>query len=78
MTIRRRLGIAPRQRAACGQAGDCPDVFELENGDFAIIGHDVSLELDLPTDAGRSEAERTVLVPREVLLAALRELSGGV
>ena len=73
--IRRRLGTAPRDREACGQSGDCPDVFELESGDFAIIGQDVSGKLVLPADAGRSEDERIVLVPREVLLAALRDLS---
>lgn len=78
MTVRRRLGVAPHDRGGCTQSGNCPDVFELTSGDFAIIGQDVSLELDLPADAGRSEAERTVVVPREVLLAALRDLSGSV
>jgi hypothetical protein len=76
MTVRRRLGVAPHERDSCTQSGNCPDVFELESGDFAIIGRDVSLELDLPADAGRSEFERTVVVPREVLLAAVRDLSG--
>jgi hypothetical protein len=78
MTVHRRLGAAPHERGTCTSSGNCPDVFELTNGDFAIIGKDVSLDLDLPDDAGRSAAERTVLVPRDVLLAALRELSGGV
>ena len=75
LTVRRRLGTPPQQRETCGYSNDCPDVFELVNGDFAIIGEDVSLALELPADAGRSEAERTVVVPREVLLAALRDLS---
>jgi hypothetical protein len=78
MRVQRRLGVAPHERDSCTQSGNCPDVFELANGDFAIVGLDVSLELDLPEDAGRSETERTVVVPREVLMAALRELSGGV
>lgn len=78
LSVRRRLGVAPRERDSCTQSGNCPDVFELANGDFAVIGRDVSLELDLPEDAGRSEAERTVVVPREVLMAALRDLSGSL
>jgi hypothetical protein len=78
LAVRRRLGTAPSEREACSYGGDCPDVFELANGDFAIIGQDVSLELDLPADAGRSEAERTVVLPRNVLLAALRDLSGSI
>lgn len=76
--VRRRLGTAPSERGACSYGGDCPDVFELTNGDFAIIGQDISLELTLPADAGRSAAERTVVVPRDVLLAALRDLSSSV
>lgn len=54
---------------------DCPDVFELSSGDFAVIGLDVSESLALPADAGRSEAERVVMIPREVLLAAAKDLS---
>ena len=81
MRVHRRLGVAPHERDkqdSCTQSGNCPDVFELASGDFAIIGRDVSLQLDLPADAGRSESERTVVVPREVLLAAIRDLSGSV
>lgn len=78
MVVRRRLGIAPRDRGTCTSSGNCPDVFELANGDFAVIGEDISQGLDLPADAGRSDAERVVLVPRAVLLAALSDLSGGV
>lgn len=78
LTVLRRLGTAPQAREECSYGGDCPDVFELANGDFAIIGEDVSLALELPADAGRSATERTVVVPREVLLAALRDLSSDV
>jgi len=75
LAIKRRLGTAPAERGACSAGGQCPDVFELASGDFAIIGVDVSHDLALPTDAGRSAAERTVVVPRSVLLAAMRDLS---
>ncbi len=78
MAVRWRLGVAPKDRGACTTSGNCPDVFELANGDFAVVGEDVSHELRLPADAGRSETERTVVVPREVLLAALRDLSGRI
>jgi hypothetical protein len=53
-------------------------VLELTNGDFAVIGADVSGSLDLPAYAGRSETEGIVVVPRAVMLAAVRDLSGGV
>ena len=75
--ITRRLGIAPVRRDSCTNATSCPDVFELASGDFAVIGEDVSAGLALPADAGRSMTERTVLVPREVFLAAVRDLAAG-
>jgi hypothetical protein len=78
LSVSRRLGVAPRDRADCSDASNCPDVFELANGDFAVNGQDVSFELELPADAGRSETERTVVIPRDVLLAAFRDLSGSI
>lgn len=74
--IARRLGTAPRDREgfACAATNDCPDMFELSTGDYAVIGLDVSDHLPLPADAGRSATERVVMVPREVMLAAARDL----
>jgi hypothetical protein len=73
--VTRRLGTAPNRRDSCTNATSCPDVFELASGDFAVIGEDVSADLPLPADAGRSETERTVLVPRGVFLAAVCDLA---
>ena len=76
-TIVRRLGTAPSQRG-CSYVNDCPDVFELDSGDFAIIGTDATDSIALPGDAGRSLHERVVVVPRKVLLAAFADLSHGI
>lgn len=72
--VSRRLGVAPAERADCTSSGNCPDVFELENGDFAVVGLDVSDVLALPADTGRAQDERAVVVPRAVFLAAVRDL----
>jgi len=79
-TITRRLGTAPRNRTGlkCASSVDCPDVFELSTGDYAIIGLDASGTISLPEDAGCSTTERIVIVPRAVLLAAAEDLSGGL
>ncbi|MFL6116061.1 MAG: hypothetical protein ACJ786_32615 [Catenulispora sp.] len=53
-------------------------MFELNTGDFALIGEDAGERLELPADSGRSETERIVIVPRDVLLAAARDLLGSV
>lgn len=63
--VRRRLGTAPAARGTCTSGGNCPDVFELESGDFVIIGE---LADDLDGGAAR------VTVPREVMLSARDQL----
>ena len=52
--IRRRLGPAPHADGKPTAAlHGCPDIFELVDGDFAIIGIDVTEEArrHLPADA---------------------------
>ena len=73
----RRLGTPPSQRqGACVACNNCPDVFELPDGDFAVIGPDATAEIapHLPADAGCGAGERIVRVPRAVLLAARADL----
>lgn len=72
--ILRRLGTPPPLRASseCVACNNCPDLFELEGGDFAVIGYDVTEEVSphLPADAGCGANERIVRIPRSVLVAA--------
>jgi len=57
-------------------ADGCPDVFELENGDFAIIGVRVTnaLKANLPESAGCGADEEIVYVPRYVLANAKQDI----
>ncbi|MFC8127890.1 hypothetical protein [Streptomyces sp. NPDC057302] len=71
MKIVRRIGASPQQRgSASGQS--CPDVFELSDGNFAVIGTEATatLEKELPPDASRADYERIVIVSRETLVRA--------
>lgn len=71
MKIVRRVGVSPQQRgSASGQS--CPDVFELSDGNFAVIGTEATaaLEKELPSDASRADYERIVIVSRETLVRA--------
>ena len=75
--IARRIGSTPQDRGS-SQGMNCPDVFELTTGDFAIIGTDQTSELDaeLPRlRASRADHERTVVIPRPVLMDALSHLT---
>jgi hypothetical protein len=54
----------------------CPDIFELTDGRFAIIGTDLTEELDsvLPSDAARADYERIVVITRETMLSAKKDI----
>ncbi|MCX5136273.1 hypothetical protein ACFWA4_10045 [Streptomyces sp. NPDC060011] len=75
MRIVRRVGASPRERgSASGQS--CPDIFELADGDFAVIGREATQELDpeLPADAARADYERIVIITRDTLLRAKKDI----
>ncbi|CAL9587876.1 hypothetical protein SUDANB21_05175 [Streptomyces sp. enrichment culture] len=75
MKIVRRIGASPRERgSATGQT--CPDIFELSDGNFAVIGTEVTADLDgqLPPDAARADYERIVVISRETLLRAKADI----
>ena len=76
MKIIRRLGIAPAEREQSCAVTNCPDLFELDNGDFAVIGYLSTEQLmkKLPADAGCGTGEGIVVIPRHVLLQARKHI----
>jgi hypothetical protein len=73
MNFLRRIGPDTHEdgRKTAGCDG-CPDVWELDNGDFAIIGIEMTSEMrsKLPPTASCGPDERIVRVPRRVLVDA--------
>jgi hypothetical protein len=66
----RRLVPTQAIRLCRGTSG-CPDLWELADGDFAVIGEDITVCADkLPATAGCGPKERIVRVPRELLVRA--------
>jgi hypothetical protein len=55
---------------------NCPDIFELSDGNFAVIGTDAtdSLDTELPSDASRADDERIVVISRETLVRAKADI----
>jgi hypothetical protein len=79
--IRRRLGPDPHEGGAQTPAlSNCPHIFELEDGDFAIIGIDMTAVAisHLPSDASCGPDERIVRVPRRILVNAKRDIPQAV
>lgn len=77
MTFLKRLGQDPHangaQTAACR---GCPDLWELDNGGFAVIGIDITDKAisQLPPTAGCGPDERIVFIPRNLLVGAKADI----
>jgi hypothetical protein len=70
----RRLGSGGAGPLCQGTYG-CPDIFELVNGDFAVIGTDITaFAAQLPATAGCAPHERMVRIPRALLIAAKADI----
>lgn len=71
MFIRR---IGPSASVAvhnCYGTYGCPDIWEMEDGDFAVIGADITEHAGkLPPSAGCAPTERMVKIPRRLLVQA--------
>lgn len=72
----RRLG---RSAAEGGESVDkqgCPDIWELDNGDVAVIGRDVteSYLYRLPSEVSIADDERLVVLPRSMVVAAKKDI----
>jgi len=68
----RRLGPDPHANGAQTEClRGCPDIWEMEDGDFAVIGKDITRFADkLPVSASCGPDERMVRVPRRILVRA--------
>jgi hypothetical protein len=75
--FRRRLGPDPHADGAVTPAlNKCPDIFELETGDFAVIGINITAKaaLHLPQGASCGPDESIVWIPRKTLILAKKDI----
>jgi hypothetical protein len=73
----RRLGPDPHAGGAKTEAlQNCPDLWELEDGNFAVIGVDITAQTAhrLPPTAGCGPDERVIWIPRRLLVKAQPEI----
>jgi len=54
----------------------CPDIWELEDGRFAVIGEDRTTELrgSMPPGVSAGVEERIVVIPRRILVDARNDI----
>jgi hypothetical protein len=72
----RRLGKSSHELGQTSGNASCPDIWELDNGDVAVIGRDLteSYERRLPDGVSIDPGERLVIIPRKTIVAAKRDI----
>ncbi len=72
----KRLGPDPHANGAKTSGGyGCPDIWELDTGDFAVIGEDITgASTQLPASASCGPDERMVRIPRKTLILARADI----
>ena len=73
--FKRSLGVDPNA-VLCAGLKSCPQILELLNGDFAVIGTDITVDAtpNLPANAGCAPSERVVQIPRSLLIRARNDI----
>ncbi len=70
MQLVKRISIDWRELSPGGQR--CPEIWELDNGDYAVVGTDVTSDARglLPDPSLLGDDEKIVTIPRAVLMSA--------
>jgi hypothetical protein len=72
----RRLGKSSHELGQTSGNASCPDIWELDNGDVAVIGQDLTAayRARLPEGVSIDPGERLVIIPRKTVLAAKKDI----
>jgi hypothetical protein len=75
-TFVRRLGKSAAELGDTSQGKTCPDIWELSNGDIAVVGTDMTEAFAdrLPSDVSVGTNERLVVIPRNMAVSAKPEM----
>lgn len=75
-SFRTRLGKSAAELGTTNGTDGCPDIWQLDNGDIAVIGRDLTHAYlaRLPADAQVAADERIVIIPGSTLLAAKADI----
>jgi hypothetical protein len=74
--FRRRIGKSAHELGTTSGNASCPDIWELDNGDIAVIGTHLrdTYRDRLPAGVTIDEHESLVVIPRSMLLAAKADI----
>lgn len=72
----RRLGESAAESGNSDGREECPDIWQLSNGDIAVIGRDLTAAYDdrLPRGVSLRPDERLVVIPGNMLSSAKADI----
>ncbi|MDT0441852.1 hypothetical protein [Streptomyces johnsoniae] len=72
----RRLGLSAEEQKISTKKRTCPDIWQMSNGDIAVIGRDLTAAYrsSLPEGVSLAEDERLVIIPGIMLSTAKRDI----
>ncbi|MFB7900250.1 hypothetical protein ACFC1B_28470 [Streptomyces xiamenensis] len=72
----RRLGKSAQELGNSDERDQCPDIWQLDNGDIAVIGRDLTsaYRARLPAGVTLAADERLVVIPGNMLSAAKADI----
>lgn len=79
VNFKRRLGKSAHELGTTTGDVSCPDIWELENGDIAVIGTELSAAYRsrLPEGVSVDPGESLVVIPRSTIVAAKTDIPNG-
>ncbi len=72
----RRLGKSAHELGTTAGNASCPEIWELDNGDVAVIGTDLTADYAgrLPVGVSVDPGERLVVIPRSTIVSAKTDI----
>jgi hypothetical protein len=72
----KRLGMTAAEQGLSNKKQKCPDIWQLTNGDIAVIGRDLteSYAASLPEGVSLGADERLVVIPGLMLRTAKKDI----
>jgi hypothetical protein len=76
LKFKKRLSETPKYALDSPGGVRCPEIWELESGDIAVIGKDITSRVKntLPSEVVLGKEERIILIPRKVLESVKRNI----
>ncbi len=73
----RRLGKTAQELGDSRETPDCPDIWQLSNGDVAVVGRDATSAYAsrVPVDMSIGDDERLVVLPGNMFRAAAQDIA---